>query len=193
MSKVVFTFSASYAPTQPANHQVEARCPFFLFVFQVSFTYTTVTHQLNHHLGECVFIFLPSIFTSQMSIWNSQTPTYSPWDACIYLPYIVHLPSKSSDKKSLAKYTRQPMDDMGVSDNGDTPKWMVYNGKPCYNGWFIMGYHDFRKHPYGKISPRCENSPGDLASWIQDPQPLIESIFDTIESVGAPGRVKLYE
>ena len=31
-------------------------------------------------------------------------------------------------------------------------------------------------------------SPGDLASWVQDPQPLIESIFDTIESVLASRR-----
>ena len=25
---------------------------------------------------------------------------------------------------------------MGVSLNGGTPKWMVYNGKPYLNGWF---------------------------------------------------------
>ena len=25
---------------------------------------------------------------------------------------------------------------MGVSKNGGTPKWMVYNGKPYKNGWF---------------------------------------------------------
>ena len=25
---------------------------------------------------------------------------------------------------------------MGVSENSGTPKWMVYNGKPYYNGWF---------------------------------------------------------
>ena len=25
---------------------------------------------------------------------------------------------------------------MGVSQNGGTPKWMVYNGKPYQNGWF---------------------------------------------------------
>eukprot|EP00438_Fugacium_kawagutii_P018014 Skav226378 [mRNA] locus=scaffold722:122671:139277:+ [translate_table: standard] len=29
-------------------------------------------------------------------------------------------------------------------------------------------------------------APRDLASWVQDPQPLIESMFDTIESVGGP-------
>ena len=26
--------------------------------------------------------------------------------------------------------------DMGVSKNRGTPKWMVYNGKPYWNGWF---------------------------------------------------------
>ena len=26
--------------------------------------------------------------------------------------------------------------EMGVSSNGGTPKWMVYNGKPYSNGWF---------------------------------------------------------
>ena len=36
---------------------------------------------------------------------------------------------------------------MGVSKNGGTPKWMVYNGKPYYNG-MIWGYHHFRKHPH---------------------------------------------
>ena len=25
---------------------------------------------------------------------------------------------------------------MGVSKNRGTPKWMVFNGKPCQNGWF---------------------------------------------------------
>ena len=36
---------------------------------------------------------------------------------------------------------------MGVSINGDTPKWMVYNGKSHSNGWF-GGYTYFRKPPY---------------------------------------------
>ena len=37
---------------------------------------------------------------------------------------------------------------MGVSKNRGSLKWMVYNGKPYWNGWF-GGYHYFRKHPYG--------------------------------------------
>ena len=49
---------------------------------------------------------------------------------------------------------------MGVSLNGGTPKWMVYNGKPYYNGWFgdtiIFGnthiYFDEMKHNIA-ISP----------------------------------------
>ena len=36
--------------------------------------------------------------------------------------------------------------DMGVSENRGTPKWMVYNGKPCKNGWFRGKTHYFRKH-----------------------------------------------
>ncbi len=28
------------------------------------------------------------------------------------------------------------IDDLGVSKNRGTPKWMVYNGKPYQNGWF---------------------------------------------------------
>jgi hypothetical protein len=31
--------------------------------------------------------------------------------------------------------------DMGVSINGSTPKWMVYNGKYHQNGWWYPGYH----------------------------------------------------
>ena len=36
--------------------------------------------------------------------------------------------------------------DWGVSKNRDTPKWMVYNGKPYSNG-MIWGYPYFQKHP----------------------------------------------
>ena len=39
---------------------------------------------------------------------------------------------------------------MGVSNRG-TPKWMVYNGKPYWNGWFGGKTHYFRKHPYTYI------------------------------------------
>ena len=37
--------------------------------------------------------------------------------------------------------------DTGVSQNGGTPKWMVYSGKP-YLKCMIWGYHHLRKHPY---------------------------------------------
>ena len=36
---------------------------------------------------------------------------------------------------------------MGVSKNRGTPKWMIYNGKPYWNGWF-GGTNHFRKPPY---------------------------------------------
>ena len=52
-------------------------------------------------------------------------------------------------------------------------------------------FKDFNQSPCN-FCPRALNrpvfSPGDLASWVQDPQPLIESIFDTIESVLASRR-----
>ena len=35
---------------------------------------------------------------------------------------------------------------MGVSNNGGTPKWMVYNGQSLLK-WMIWGYHHLRKHP----------------------------------------------
>ena len=38
-------------------------------------------------------------------------------------------------------------DDLGVSKNRGTPKWMVYNGNPYQNGWF-GGTTIFRKHPF---------------------------------------------
>ena len=41
---------------------------------------------------------------------------------------------------------KRHLQQMGVSKNRDTPKWMVYNGKPYQNGSF-GGYHYFRKHP----------------------------------------------
>ena len=37
---------------------------------------------------------------------------------------------------------------MGVSKNLGTPKWMVYNGKPYWKGWFGGKTHYFWKHPY---------------------------------------------
>ena len=40
--------------------------------------------------------------------------------------------------------------DMGISLNGGTPKWMVYNGQSLLK-CMIWGYHHFRKPSYGKI------------------------------------------
>ena len=39
--------------------------------------------------------------------------------------------------------------DMGVSKNRGTPKWMVYNGKPSktLSKFMIWGHHYFWKHP----------------------------------------------
>ena len=42
---------------------------------------------------------------------------------------------------------------MGVSENRDTPKWMVYNGKPYKNGMIWGEIHYFRKLPYPHLSP----------------------------------------
>ena len=46
---------------------------------------------------------------------------------------------------------RKPSANMGVSLNGGTPKWMVYNGKPYQNGWFggtiILGNPHMYQNP----------------------------------------------
>ena len=38
---------------------------------------------------------------------------------------------------------------LGVSENRDTPKWMVYNGKLIKMD--DLGNHYFRKHPFSSI------------------------------------------
>ena len=60
-------------------------------------------------------------------------PLQSHANACILTLYSIHLPSKSSEKKSLAKYTRQPMDDMDVSENSGTPKSSILIGFSIIN------------------------------------------------------------
>ena len=42
------------------------------------------------------------------------------------------------------------LENIGVSKNRGTPKWMVYNGKPWKTllKWMIWGYHYFWKHPH---------------------------------------------
>ena len=47
-------------------------------------------------------------------------------------------------RKNHGKYTQIQMD---VSKNRGTPKWMVYNGKRYWNGWFGGKIPYFRKHP----------------------------------------------
>ena len=42
------------------------------------------------------------------------------------------------------------LEHMDVSENGGTPKWMVYHGKPYWNG-IIWGYHYFWKLTYPRI------------------------------------------
>ena len=60
----------------------------------------------------------------------------------------------------LANWCRiSSINNMGVSKNRGTPKWMVYNGKPCQNGWFggttIFGNHHMA-NMYGKhVVDRC--------------------------------------
>jgi hypothetical protein len=48
---------------------------------------------------------------------------------------------------------------LGVSINGETPKWMVYNGKSCLEMDDDWGYPDFRKPP-------CRSSPLTIF-WFQ--------------------------
>ena len=53
---------------------------------------------------------------------------------------------------------------MVASENGGTPKWMIYNGKPLFK-WMIWGYHYFWKHPYtngtSPINPPAEGGAQD--------------------------------
>ena len=49
-----------------------------------------------------------------------------------------------------------PKTHMDVSENRGTPKWMIYNGNPYYNGWF-GGIPIFRKHPYGVFGRRLSS------------------------------------
>ena len=65
---------------------------------------------------------------------------------------------------------KKPFKNMGVSKNRDTPKWMVYNGKP----YFLMddlGYHYFRKHPYGsnilQKANTCKNLIAPENGWLE--------------------------
>ena len=43
------------------------------------------------------------------------------------------MPNFHADMYAIYVYV---LDYMGVSKNRGTPKWMVYSGKPCSNGWF---------------------------------------------------------
>ena len=57
--------------------------------------------------------------------------------------HIIIKPHKNAEKSNLILKPSH----MGVSKNRDTPKWMVYNGKPLLK-WMIWRYDHFRKHPY---------------------------------------------
>ena len=133
--KLNFTFSASYGPTQPAIKW--RRDVHFFCLFSGEFYLYHSKSPLNHHLGEYVFIFFAKhLHLANVHMKFSNPNPYSPWDA-ICIP-TVHLPSKSSEKKSLAKYTvRQPMDDMDVSENKGTPKSSIFVGFSIIN------------HPFG--------------------------------------------
>ena len=71
---------------------------------------------LRHHL------FQPSIFFLQLSSMSQAHP----WPR-----------SNPSRWRKRRPNHQRPKGDMGVSKNrGGPPKWMVYNGKPYWNGWF---------------------------------------------------------
>ena len=57
--------------------------------------------------------------------------------------------------------------DMEVSINGGSPKWMVYNGKSYWNGWFwgYPGYPHFRKPPYDSSLIHSFTLSGDAKRW----------------------------
>ena len=50
--------------------------------------------------------------------------------------YSMKNPNISSHSKASFLFKTTQKDEVGVSKNRGTPKWMVFNGKPYLNGWF---------------------------------------------------------
>ena len=65
---------------------------------------------------------------------------------------------------------------MGVSKNRGTPKWMVYNGKPYWIGWFGGKTTYFWKHPY------IPQVPPNLGFELQ--RPILTFTNSTVTRVG---------
>ena len=92
---------------------------------------------------------------------------------------------------------------MGVSKNRGTPKWMVYNGKPYWTGWFGGKTHYFWKHPYNwnnKNSGDIPKQPLDIRD-LQHSQPQDFEIEcccaarqhpTTQRTISTPGMQSLY-
>ena len=75
--------------------------------------YSNIAGWKIHHLSRCISYSRLGIFQQSLCLWIVEGITL----------YIRSWKQKSND-------------DMGVSKNRDTPKWMVSNGKPYENGWF---------------------------------------------------------
>ena len=64
------------------------------------------------------------------------------WNTFDWTPRFVDGNRKDAERRrkkktwETKKKIKRTMEDMGVSKNSGTPKWMVYNGKPYKNGWF---------------------------------------------------------
>ena len=68
---------------------------------------------------------------------------------------------------------------LGVSKNRGTPKWMVYNGKPYWNGWFggttIFGNTHLDNLKIASTKHR--STPKDFTCFLGDPVSQVALIF----------------
>ena len=107
---------------------------------------------------------------SYQTYWQSQR--LNPFVVGFCQRYSMENPNISSHSKASFLFKTTQKDDVGVSKNRGTPKWMVLNGKPYLNGWFLGKTHYFGKHPCGWLNSfamvvHCFRSIGpSLKFWL---------------------------
>ena len=85
---------------------------------------------------------------------------------------------------------------MGVSVNGGTPKWMVYNGKPYWNGWFggttILGFHHIAPHSVLRVPVVIIIAPSFLGNCLVSFVMLLCWRHKQINNLDLPNRANGY-